>query len=173
MIQSLHTRAQGLIARILVTASASTITTPIFRRASLPMPRNRVLVVDLTRDDTLVLLGQAGGLSFRAMLQAAMAENPDAEIWLKPHPDVLAGKKRGYLYPSATEGVRVLSSDSAPHSVLRHMDKVYTVSSQLGFEALLRGLPVRCFGMPFYADGGANAGRTLLPQAHPAHGTRP
>ena len=41
-----------------------------------------------------------------------------------------------------------------PHALLRAVDAVYTVSSQMGFEALLLGKPVYCFGMPFYAGWG-------------------
>lgn len=41
-----------------------------------------------------------------------------------------------------------------PHALLNRVEAVYTVSSQLGFEALLLGKPVYCFGMPFYAGWG-------------------
>lgn len=160
----LATRAQVLISRILEAGLSKYNHAPDLPEDFFAPARGRVLVVDQTRDDHSVLLGLAGEHSFRAMLQAAAAENVGAEIWLKPHPDVLAGKKRGYLHLSVPEGVRVLTSDAAPHSVLRHMDRVYTVSSQLGFEALLRGLPVRCFGMPFYAGWGATQDELPCPR---------
>src|SRR5699024_9665632 len=38
-------------------------------------------------------------------------------------------------------------------------DRVYTVSSGLGFEALCADLPVTCFGVPFYAGWGATDDR--------------
>jgi capsular polysaccharide export protein len=38
--------------------------------------------------------------------------------------------------------------------VLKHMDKVYVATSLMGFEALMLGKPVVCFGMPFYAGWG-------------------
>src|SRR5690606_8875961 len=41
-----------------------------------------------------------------------------------------------------------------PQSLLRHVDKVYVVTSQYGFEALLAGKPVVCFGQPWYAGWG-------------------
>ena len=34
------------------------------------------------------------------------------------------------------------------------MDEVHTISSLTGFEALLRGLDVTCYGLPFYAGWG-------------------
>src|SRR5687768_3855067 len=51
--------------------------------------RRRVLVVDQTRGDLSVACGLADATSFDAMLAAALAENPDAEVIVKTHPDVL------------------------------------------------------------------------------------
>ena len=56
-----------------------------------------VLVVDQTFGDMAVVYGNAGAEQFEQMLQAAMAENPTSEIWVKIHPDVLLGKKAGYF----------------------------------------------------------------------------
>jgi capsular polysaccharide export protein len=42
--------------------------------------------------------------------------------------------------------------------------KVYTVTSQMGFEALLWGLPVRVFGIPFYAGWGLTQDELPAPQ---------
>ena len=62
-----------------------------------PGCRSRVLVIDQTLGDVSVRQGGADADVFAAMLQAALTENPDAEIWIKTHPDVVSGKKRGYL----------------------------------------------------------------------------
>jgi len=117
--------------------------------------RARVLVVDQTRGDLSVTRGLADAASFEAMLRAAISENPDAEILVKVHPDVLAGAKRGYLPRlAARERVRVLAEPLNPLRLLEQVDRVYVVTSQLGFEALLAGKPVTCFGAPFYAGWG-------------------
>jgi capsular polysaccharide export protein len=50
--------------------------------------------------------------------------------------------------------VEVVADHCHPHALLNVVEAVYTVSSQLGFEALLLGKPVFCFGMPFYAGWG-------------------
>jgi capsular polysaccharide export protein len=39
-------------------------------------------------------------------------------------------------------------------SCLARVDEVHTLTSLTGFEALLRGIPVTCYGMPFYAGWG-------------------
>ena len=50
-------------------------------------------------------------------------------------------------------------------------DEVWTITSTLGFEALIRGKPVTCLGMPFFAGRGLT--RDLSPRpAHRAHDVR-
>ncbi|WP_017348458.1 capsular polysaccharide biosynthesis protein [Pantoea sp. A4] len=114
-----------------------------------------VLVVDQTAGDMSVVRGNAGPEAFTAMLDAAVAENPKAEIWLKVHPDVLSGKKAGYFGPQHQQGrVKLFTADVSPQSLLRHVSRVYAVTSQYGFEALVAGKPVVCFGQPWYAGWG-------------------
>jgi capsular polysaccharide export protein len=114
-----------------------------------------VLVVDQTFGDMSVTKGNAGPESFQQMLKAAKQENPRAEIWVKVHPDVLCGKKTGYFTNLKSDSrVRMFAEDVSPQSLLRHMQKVYVVTSQYGFEALLAGKPVVCFGQPWYAGWG-------------------
>lgn len=117
--------------------------------------RPRVLVVDQTAGDLSVACGLGTRASFAQMLEAAHRENPDAEILVKTHPDVLTGKKQGNLgalkpHPRR----RVISSACNPIRLLQQVDKVYVVTSQLGFEALLASKPVVCFGAPFYSGWG-------------------
>lgn len=115
-----------------------------------------IVVVDQTFGDVAVKLGGADAHAFERALQAAIAENPDAPIWIKTHPDVMCGKKRGYLTEAAKAHprVRMLPLDVSPLTLLKNVGKVYAVSSQMGFEALLCGKPVVTFGLPWYAGWG-------------------
>jgi capsular polysaccharide export protein len=123
---------------------------------------SRVLVIDQTMGDVSVRLGGGDESTFNRMLAAAQQENPMAEIWVKTHPDVLAGKKKGYLgIIAADENLRLLAEDISPLSLLEQVDKVYVVTSQMGFEALMLGKPVVCFGLPWYA------GWSLTDDRHP------
>jgi capsular polysaccharide export protein len=120
----------------------------------------RVLVVDQTFGDLSVGLGGANADTFLAMLAAARAENPQATIYVKTHPEVSAGRKSGYLATQQDdERTVVVRHPVQPHSLLRHMDRVYVVSSIMGFEALLAGKAVSCFGLPWYAGWGATDDR--------------
>ncbi|MCW9710255.1 capsular polysaccharide biosynthesis protein [Avibacterium sp. 21-586] len=114
-----------------------------------------ILVIDQTFGDMAVQYGLADENSFCQMLQAALQENSDAEIWVKTHPDVIAGKKRGYLTELLDQPrVRIISQDINPPTLLSQVDKVYCVTSQMGFEALLQGKEVVTFGVPWFAGWG-------------------
>lgn len=116
-----------------------------------------VLVVDQTAGDSSIGCGLADAQSFHRMLEAALDEHPHSRIVLKVHPDVIAGRKHGH-YPQLTAGqssrVLLQAADAHPPSLIEAANAVYVVTSQMGFEALLWGKPVRCFGMPFYAGWG-------------------
>ncbi|WP_050692310.1 capsular polysaccharide biosynthesis protein, partial [Bordetella pertussis] len=122
--------------------------------------RRRVLVVDQTEGDMSVTLGCAEAATFEAMLAAARAESPGALICVKTHPEVAAGDKSGYLSRVTDDADTVaLRHDMNPLALLEQMDRVYVVSSQMGFEALMLDKPVTCFGMPWYAGWGVTDDR--------------
>ena len=130
------------------------------------LPADYVLVCDQTYGDASIQYGQAGPESFERMLRAALAEHPDATVLVKTHPDVITRKKRGYLDPARlARNPRVLVSADGCHPVtlIEQAAAVYTVTSQLGLEALLWGKPVRTFGMPFYAGWGLTLDRQTAP----------
>ena len=125
----------------------------------------RVLVLDQTKGDTSVTLGRADAESFTAMLDDAQMRFPTARLFVKTHPDVLAGKKQGYLTEAAKRrGIAIIAQDVSPLSLLAQADVVYTVTSQMGFEALLLAKEVHCFGMPFYAGWGVTHDRLTCPR---------
>jgi len=124
-----------------------------------------VLVIDQTAGDMSVLLGGASEGTFTAMLAAARAENPQAIIYVKTHPEVTSGRKRGYLTDvQDDERTVVLRQAINPLSLIEQMDRVYVVTSTMGFEALLAGKPVAVFGMPWYAGWGATDDRQSCPR---------
>lgn len=130
-----------------------------------PGDTQRVLVVDQTAGDMSVALGGGRADTFAAMLAAALEENPQATVYVKTHPEVTSGRKAGHFSAVQTGGrVVVLRQAVEPMSLLREMDRVYVVSSTLGFEALLAGKPVTCFGIPWYGGWGATDDRQHCPR---------
>ena len=121
------------------------------------LPAHYVLVIDQTLGDASIAYGQASAASFTHMLDCALAENPRSTVLVKIHPDVFAGKKKGHFNIRALQKmprVQVLAQDVHPTRLIECADKLYVVTSQMGFEALLWNKPVRTFGMPFYAGWG-------------------
>lgn len=116
-------------------------------------PGRRVLIVDQTAGDAAIAGGLAEPDSFTAMLAAARAAHPDDQLILKRHPAVAAGHKRGCIPDEELHDLTVVG-DIRTADLLAEVHAVYVVTSGLGFEALLRGLPVHCFGAPFYAGWG-------------------
>lgn len=123
---------------------------------ALPVPdAPYVLVIDQTRNDASI--GQAGASenTFREMLVAARLNHPDARILIKTHPETMAGHRDGHYGPEdENEQVRLISDPVSPWSLLDGAQAVYTVSSGLGFEAILAGHKPNVFGQPFYAGWG-------------------
>jgi len=130
------------------------------RQPSICLPDDYVLVVDQVAGDCSITYGCASAKSFRDMLDAALQENPDSQIVLKVHPDQVSRKKSGHfdlVEISKNPRITVIAEPVHPVDLIRGAQCVYTVTSQVGFEALLHGRPVRCFGMPFYAGWGLTA----------------
>lgn len=128
-------------------------------------PGPKILVVDQTRGDAAIECGLADDASFTTMLAAARNENPGATLYIKTHPEVSRGDKQGYFSDVNSDAETILLRDAInPLSLLPHMDRVYVVTSQLGFEALLAGVPVTCFGMPWYAGWGVTDDRVRCPR---------
>lgn len=118
---------------------------------------NSVLVVDQTVGDMAIQYGQADAQCFQQMLNVAIQENPQTTILVKTHPDVLSGKKRGYLTALSQQlpdNIVLLAEDINPLSLLRNVKKVYCVTSQMGFEALMLNKPVVTFGVPWFCGWG-------------------
>lgn len=124
-------------------------------------PQDHVLVVDQTAGDASVTWGGASAASFARMLDAAKAEYPGTEIIVKAHPETASGAKLGYL--SNCDATLVTDAVN-PWGLIDGARAVYTVSSQLGFEALMAGKAVRCFGSPFYAGWGATEDEAAIPR---------
>ena len=127
------------------------------RDVSDPLPSPYILVCDQTFGDASIGYGCADAQSFVHMLQAALCEYPEHTIILKTHPDVVTKGKKGHFdlaEIAANTRVLIISDPVHPFGLIEYADAVYTVTSQMGFEALLLGKRVRCFGMPFYAGWG-------------------
>lgn len=146
-------RAERLVAALL----AGGVTKYNLGAGALPaLPAGRrILVPGQVEDDASIRLGAGAERTNLALLARVRAENPDAVILWKPHPDVEAGLRPGAVPPA--EAARLADatlSRVGAAAALAAADEVWTITSALGFEALLRGQPVTTLGAPFYAGWG-------------------
>jgi len=126
-----------------------------------------VLVVDQTLGDFSIKYGMADLTSFEKMLQAALNEYPNHQIILKTHPDTVTRGKKSHFDLDALKfnpQIKVISDPVHPVRLIEQSEAVYTVTSQMGFEALVWGKRVRCFGMPFYAGWGLTEDELAAPE---------
>lgn len=133
--------------------------------------RRRILLVDQVFGDVSVEKALGSPASFQRMLDDALESG--AQCVVRTHPDVIAGHRKGYITErgAGASGVILMSDKVSAASILDVVDEVWTVSSQMGFDALLRGLPVRCYATPFYAGWGLTEDR-VEDRAQKAHARR-
>ena len=116
---------------------------------------HRILVPGQVEDDASITLGAGSIRTNLALLAETRARNPGAVVIYKPHPDVEAGLRPGAVAPDAALRHADLIADRAdPVALLDQVQEVWTMTSTLGFEALLREIDVTTFGAPFYAGWG-------------------
>ncbi|MFO7759625.1 MAG: capsular polysaccharide biosynthesis protein [Roseovarius sp.] len=149
--------AQALRAERLITA-LTTHGLSKYNRGTPPpeLPEGtRILVPGQVEDDASIRLGAGAIATNLALVETARAANPDAVILYKPHPDVEAGLRPGAV-PEAElrDLVDATLTDTDPAQLLALVHGLWTMTSLLGFEALLRGVPVTTTGAPFYAGWG-------------------
>lgn len=122
----------------------------------LPVPDpGYVLVIDQTQGDASVTACGADRNRFLEMLFVAQDEHPGARILIKAHPESVQGFRKGYFGPDdCNDRVSLFSEPVSPWALMEGAVAVYTVSSGLGFEAVIAGHKPRVFGQPFYAGWG-------------------
>lgn len=130
-----------------------------------PLGRDKplVLVVDQTAGDFSIPGGGLCEADFVRMLDTALQENPDADVRVRIHPDCIGGHKPSCLLAAATQrGVPLEARKVSWASLARRARRVYIGTSQAGLEALIQGVPVTCFGLPFYAGWGLTDDRMAI-----------
>ena len=116
--------------------------------------KRRLLIIGQVEDDLSVQYCGSMIKTNSGLIERVCQDNPDAYLIYKPHPDVEAGLRAGKVSAEFLRKVNAVAYDTAMPDCLESVDEVHTISSLTGFEALLRGLDVTCYGLPFYAGWG-------------------
>lgn len=157
--QAAIVRAQKLVTRLNTARLTKYNLAELADHPDIPTGR-RILVPGQVEDDASIQRGTADVTTNRALLQATRDANPAAIILYKPHPDVEAGLRDG-IVDNAADLADVVLDNMGAAVALDLVDDVWTMTSTLGFEALLRGKRVTCLGMPFYAGWGLTDDRMM------------
>jgi capsular polysaccharide export protein len=162
---AMRARARNVIDR-LVAAGTTKYGTGDGSMPPLPQDgRRRILVPGQVADDLSVRLGAGAATGNADLLEKVRAENPDAFIVYKPHPDVEAGHRSGALDDAKVlRHADVVARGGAMAPLIGAVDEVHTMTSLAGFEALLRGRRVVVYGRPFYAGWGLTDDRAPIPR---------
>ncbi len=139
------------------------------RGDAIPLPRPggdrlHVLVPGQVEDDRAVTSGGALASNLELLRRARAEAGMDAYLIYKPHPDVLAGHRRGHVPAADMAALADEVATQTPIADLIDMvDALHVNSSLAGFEALLRGKAVTVHGVPFYAGWGLTTDRGPVP----------
>lgn len=114
-----------------------------------------ILVPGQVESDASLAYGAPGERTNMGLLKAVRAANPDAHVIYKPHPDVYARlRAEGQNEQDACRWCNEVVVNSPMGDLLMAVDEVHLLTSLTGFEALMRGKRVICYGQPFYAGWG-------------------
>jgi capsular polysaccharide export protein len=131
--------------------------------------RRHILVPGQVEDDRAVQLGGCGLVSNLELLKMVREDAPEAFILYKPHPDVVAGHRRGAIPDRhSLQYADRLVGDVPIASLIDMVDEVHVNTSLAGFEALLRGKTVTAHGVPFYSGWGLTRDLGPVPQRRTA-----
>jgi len=122
----------------------------------------KILIIAQTAGDNSLKYGRAYEFEPKDIILSALEENPNSTVFVKVHPDVLTGKRESSIdIDLATKYCEVITENTNPLMLIEEFDKVYTQTSQMGFEALLFDKHVVTFGMPFYSGWGITDDRLI------------
>jgi len=129
----------------------------------MPPGARRILVPGQVEDDLSVLYGGGDIRTNLDLLACVRDGNPDAFVLYKPHPDVIAGHRKGAVPEAlARRFASGIVQNVSTAALLAGIDEVHTMTSLAGFEALLRGRQVTVYGRPFYAGWGLTTDRMAI-----------
>ncbi|MFT8796786.1 capsular biosynthesis protein [Zymomonas mobilis] len=162
--QELLERAQKLIARIQSAHISKYMGTGADKALNFPKNKRIILVTGQVEDDRSVRLGGGAVKGNLDLLKRARENEADSYIIFKPHPDVEAGHRKGFVpQESAEKYADIIIRDYPITRLFDQVDAVHVWTSLAGFEALLRHREVICHGTPFYAGWGLTRDLGAIP----------
>lgn len=134
---------------------------PVTTFNQLKTGKQYVLIADQISDDESVKHSRASIDTYLQMIKDALEQNKEHEILINVHPDNKKKKPFSSLIPDVTrsellvnERVHFITTPINAMQLIKQCSHVYTISSLIGFEAVLMDKTVKVYGTPFYAGYG-------------------
>lgn len=138
---------------------------PIRLDPALVAGRKVILVPGQVEADASIAFGSPELKTNLALLHRVREMEPAACLVFKAHPDLVAGARHGKVLPEGfAEACDIAVTEGNVLDWLDLCDEVHTMTSTVGFEALIRGKPVVTYGLPFYAGWGLTYDRHPSPR---------
>ena len=133
---------------------------------SLPQDKKIIFIPGQVARDASIRLGCIGEVKSNAQLiEKVRQNNPEAFLIYKPHPDVVAGNRPGHVNAAIIDKcIDLILPHTNIHAIFDRCHEVHTLTSLVGFEGLLRGKDVHCYGAPFYAGWGVTHDMCKIPR---------
>jgi len=117
--------------------------------------KRTILVPGQVDSDASITYGSPNIRNNRELIAEVKKLHPDAYLCYKPHPDLLAGARSDApLWDGIENEVDHLILEGDIISWIQTVDEIHTLTSTVGFEALLHQKTVFTYGLPFYANWG-------------------
>ena len=117
--------------------------------------RYSILVIGQVEDDASVIAGKSKIITNVNLVRQARVDFPDADIYFRPHPDYWSGNRKSRNNLNKIKEIcAIVPPKTSIYDLFDVVDHVYTITSLSGFEALIFGLKVTTFGVPFYSNWG-------------------
>ncbi|MDO6507247.1 hypothetical protein Q4506_06935 [Colwellia sp. 4_MG-2023] len=125
--------------------------------------RKRVAVLGQVDGDASIRLGNPDNWTSEELIKLAIYENPNCEIFYRPHPEVYQGFQNSKFKAQSVEKYATITTpDENIIDFIEAVDHVYTISSLSGFEAVIRNKKVTTVGAPFYSGWGVTDDRVTI-----------
>ena len=129
------------------------------KRFPFNIPKNNIIaVLGQVEKDSSIIYGVPNDTIPKtnfALVQQVKKDYPGAFIIYKPHPDVDSGlRAKGKNEENINEIADFIAYETSLEYILNKVEKVAVFTSLGGFEALIRGISVITYGLPFYAGWG-------------------
>lgn len=124
-----------------------------------------IVVAGQFQQDLSMIYGAEGIKDNLTLLKQVRLDYPDAFIVYKEHPDVYSGVRPGKLDENQVLALAdEYVTDTSLTDLFSITDRLCTICSLAGFEALIHGVAVSTYGLPFYAGWGLTHDQCTIPR---------